>query len=336
MSETSCPENMNDRSNLLNFLKGISIFGVALYHLITFFLDVPEIIKTASSFGGAGVHIFIICSGFGLALSYNRKAISWTGFMKKRFFVIYIPYIIVVLVSSLFPYTYEGNDRMQALLSHVFLYKMFIPKYESSFGGQLWYISTIIQFYFIFILLMKLKNKIKNKCFLIISCCLSLLWMIFTACTGLYEERIWGSFFLQYLWEFSIGICLADYYVKHGTIAKKIGVWKVIVITIISFVIYAFMSLKGGIYKNFNDLFSVLSFGGICLILYRIEIVKRVFLWLSKISYELYLVHIFAFLTFYLLFGKYMSNWLTGFFAFVFSILLALMFNFIIRLIKKK
>ena len=37
---------------------------------------------------------------------------------------------------------------------------MFIPKYEESFGIQFWFISTIIQFYLLFIPMCKLKEKI--------------------------------------------------------------------------------------------------------------------------------------------------------------------------------
>ncbi|EDO13678.1 hypothetical protein BACOVA_00571 [Bacteroides ovatus ATCC 8483] len=37
----------------------------------------------ASSFGGAGVHIFILCSGFGLCLSYLNKPLTYSQFIKR-------------------------------------------------------------------------------------------------------------------------------------------------------------------------------------------------------------------------------------------------------------
>lgn len=40
---------------------------------------------------------------------------------------------------------------------------MFVPRYEESFGGQLWFISTIFQLYFLFIPMCHIKNKIKNR-----------------------------------------------------------------------------------------------------------------------------------------------------------------------------
>lgn len=50
---------------IIDYLRGFSIFTIVLMHLIQSY-PIPQIIRTASSFGGAGVHVFILCSGFGL------------------------------------------------------------------------------------------------------------------------------------------------------------------------------------------------------------------------------------------------------------------------------
>lgn len=42
------------------------------------------------------------------------------------------------------------------LLGNLFLFKMFVPELESSMGGQMWFISTIIQFYIAWPLIVKL------------------------------------------------------------------------------------------------------------------------------------------------------------------------------------
>lgn len=61
---------------IVNYLKGFSILTIVLMHLIQSY-DIPKIIRTASSFGGAGVHVFILCSGFGLFLSQLNKPIPY-------------------------------------------------------------------------------------------------------------------------------------------------------------------------------------------------------------------------------------------------------------------
>ena len=38
------------------------------------------------------------------------------------------------------------------------LFKMFVPELESSIGGQMWFVSTIIQFYLAWPLIVKLFN----------------------------------------------------------------------------------------------------------------------------------------------------------------------------------
>ncbi len=320
----------NKQSELITFMKGISISAIVLYHMIAMYLEIPTIVKKASCFGGAGVHMFFICSGFGLALSYFNKPLNFFEFLKRRFLKIYVPYVIVIVVSFLMPYMYEGNDRLIAFLSHIFLFKMFIPQYESSFGTQFWFVSTIIQFYFIFNILMKIWNKIGNK-ILIATCFISILWASFTVFAGISNERIWSSFFLQYLWEFCLGICLADIYRNNKyTYDQDKHLGRMGVITVVSLIIFIMMSFSGGFLKNFNDLFSVLSFGGVSLLLYRIEKLKKIFVKISYFSYELYLLHILIFETIFILFSDVFSNIVLSALSIIVVCILSHMYNKIV------
>lgn len=45
---------------------------------------------------------------------------------------------------------------LMPLLGNLFLFKMFVPEQESSTGGQMWFISTIIQFYIAWLLIVRL------------------------------------------------------------------------------------------------------------------------------------------------------------------------------------
>ena len=130
--------------------------------------------------------------------------------MKHRFVKIFIPYIIIVIISFLIPCMYTGSHRVFALFSHIFLFKMFAEQFVSSFGIQFWYISTLFQLYLIFIPLCKIKENLENNKFFLLCFCISLIWWIFTVLTSYHEIRIWSSYFLQYLWEFDLGIHLAS------------------------------------------------------------------------------------------------------------------------------
>ena len=194
---------------ILDYLKGFSICTIVFMHLTqTFMPSLPHAVRTLASVGGSGVHLFFLCSGIGLYMSYLKRNASCSQFLRRRFSKIYLPYIAVALVSSFLPWMYKGNDRALALLSHVFLFKMFSPRYEESLGFQLWFISTLIQFYVLFIPLCRLEKKVGEKRFLALCFLSSLAWWLFAYFTGLGEQRIWGSFFLQYLWEFALGMVI--------------------------------------------------------------------------------------------------------------------------------
>ena len=289
--------------DLLDCAKGISIFAIVLYHLIFFKLDVPEIIKTASSFGGAGVKIFLIASGFGLYYSHLNRPLGYGAFLKRRFLKIYIPYLAVILVSFASGVMYEGADSLQALLSHVFLYKMFIPAYEASFGEQFWYISTLFQLYFVFHLLVWLKNKLGGRRFFLVCCGVSLAWTVFTVVAGLAEERIWNSFFLQFLWEFALGMLLAERY-REGKLREDLCALKVVIpVTVVSFGLFAASGLFGGaVLKAFNDVFSTFAFGGVCVLIFRLRFLRPLWRWINSFSYEWYLTHFLVMVVLYLVF----------------------------------
>lgn len=146
---------MLQRLEVIDFLRGFSIFTIVLMHLLQSF-PISPFLMAASSFGGAGVHVFILCSGFGLYLSYLNRPLTYIQFLKRRFLKVYLPYIIIILISALIPFYNTSSDKLLQVLSHVFLFKMFFNDLESSFGLQMWFVSTIIQFYLLWPLLLKL------------------------------------------------------------------------------------------------------------------------------------------------------------------------------------
>lgn len=284
-----------DKYEVVSFLRGFSIFTIVIMHMIQIYIySCPKVISKASALGGTGVHVFFFCSGFGLYLSQIKKPTGYFHFLKKRFRKIYVPYIIIILISAMIPFMYEGN-RVKALISHMFLYKMFVREYEASFGVQFWYISTLVQFYLFFIPLCRLKEKQGGRRFCLSCCTISVLWWIFLAVSGLGTERIWNSFFLQYLWEFAIGMEIANKLEKGIVIRiKKI---QLLTGTVAGLGVASEAVLLGDMFKIFNDVPALIGYGAVALLLYSIgnNWLKKAILFFSEISYELYLVHILIF-----------------------------------------
>lgn len=320
---------------VIDFLKGFSITTIVVMHLFQAFItQIPAFISKASSIGGTGVHLFIFCSGFGLYLSYLKKPKGYFEFIKSRFWKLYIPYIVVVFLSFFVPALYGYKDRFMALLSHVFLFKMFFERYEGSFGGQFWFMSTIIQFYLLFIPLCGLKKKLK-KGFLSIMTGISVGYWIIILLLGKQELRIWNSFFLQYLWEFCLGMIMAENMAKRKELRVSRGV--LFCTAMIGIGLQAVFAFHGSVLKVLNDIPALIGYGSLALLIYSLRFINRPILFISSFSYEWYLLHILVF-TLVFQFGKPVSlsgQLLWGVVALLISVVAAWGYAKVIRSVRR-
>lgn len=318
----------------IEFLKGYSIFSIVLFHLLFIFgKNMPEVFFKAISFGGTGVHVFILCSGFGLGLSQLKNKAAYLDFLNKRFSKIYFPYITIIIISFLIPYMYSDNDRFMALLSHLFLFKMFSPHFMNSFGMQFWFISMIIQFYLLFPLLFSIFNKLKDGPVLVATIIVSLAWAAFITIIGKEDSRVWNSFFLQYLWEFVLGMILARRYftLKSLTIPPR----KVLaLLSFVCLVLYAILGIKGGVFKLFNDIPALIGYLSLALLIYsmKIKFINEYFIYTSKISYEWYLTHILIFTSIYFFFIHKYPIYIIATFALIISYFLSIMYHYVFNM----
>lgn len=287
---------MKDEANLevITFMKGYAIFTIVLFHLFQN-TGLPSGAEQALAFGGTGVHTFFLLSGFGLYLSHCRHPLSIREFVKKRFAKIYVPYLGVVLFSALFSLfvpIFEPDGY--ALLGHILLYKMVDDRIIGSYGYHLWFISTIIQFYIAFPALVWLKQRVSDGAFLLVTLALSILWVGIVLALEKGEVRAWYSFFLQYVWEFGVGMLLAQGYLRRGS-------WKMpnqVVLggcALVGLLAYSLMTLYWGtVGKMVNDVPALIGYTAVGLFIYRLRLawVHRGLLFTGTISYALYLVHI--------------------------------------------
>ncbi|TXC78311.1 acyltransferase family protein [Luteibaculum oceani] len=286
------------RLQVIEFLKGFSIFTIVIFHLLQK-AHLEGILSKLIGFGGTGIHLFVLLSGFGLYLSFQKKPLALVPFLKKRFSKIYIPYILVVLFSaliSLFIPLFENS--WFALGGHVFLYKMFNESIMGSYGYPFWFVSMIIQFYLVFHLLVFVKKRVPAIPFFIGGLIISLSWSFLVLYLGKAHLRVWNSFFLQYLWEFALGMVLAERYATGKGINWNPGVLVVGIIAIVNCALYALLALKGGeTGKMLNDIPALLGYSFAALFLYKlpIAILKKFFLFTGGISFSVYLWHIFSY-----------------------------------------
>lgn len=319
--------------DIVDFLKGFSMLTIVLYHYLNK-IDLPSYLLTASRFGGTGVHLFVFLSGFGLYLSHLRKPIAYSAFLKRRLSKIYIPYVIIVIISALIAlFVPIYTSSLYAFGGHLLFYKMFDESIVGSYGYPLWFISMILQFYLAFPLILWLRKACKGKSFLIASFFISLCWSALVFYLGKESLRVYNSFFLQYLWEFALGFTVAQWLQKRDNqFELKIRPWQTLSLGLVACIIYATAALKGGDQAMlFNDIPAFFGYTLLALWLYQVSSVKitSFFLFTGNISYSLYLLHILCLLII-LQFIDYLNIYLLLATALIISYILAFYYQKIV------
>ena len=165
-----------------------------------------------NSFGRVGVPVFFFLSGLVLYYSYFEKEISFKTIMSfywKRIQFIVIPYISICLfyfISTwIIYYNYTLSEAVNLFIDGVV------------FGGthmHLYYLYVLIQFYFIFPLLLIFFKKMSNNFFTVSlgAIVIHILWFKLNADYSLVSNR--SFFFLSYFSFFVIGGLVGIHYNK--------------------------------------------------------------------------------------------------------------------------
>ncbi len=263
--------------------------------------------------GGSGVHLFIFLSGFGLGLSSQQLNI-WL-FYKKRFSKILIPYyitIVIIYTINLFHPVYQ-DDGIYALLGHLFLFKMFDNAIIVSFGTHFWFLSTIIQFYILFPIIAACKKRTSNFNFAFGSILLSALYWMTISFLNLSDRGTYQSAFLQFLWEFNLGLVLADLYKKENYKFWNINPFLLAGLSISGMAIMSLLATQGSDWGIiYNDIPAFIGIGSFSALLYQLSDklhskAKSWIIFAGRLSYELYLIHMVCFL----LIVDIIENWLS-------------------------
>lgn len=181
------------RLPFLDGIRGIAILVVFLYHGIfaTFgydklpwkglfrSFDAPAsfLLLTPLGYGGFGVAIFFVVSGFCIHLSHQRSSSgNWLLFANKRFFRIYPPYLLATLCFFfLFPWGDVGRDGGSGaiqLFSHLAVVHNLDTRTFFGINGALWSVAAEIQLYALYPLLLLLVHRLGwRKALLVVASC---------------------------------------------------------------------------------------------------------------------------------------------------------------------
>lgn len=195
---------------------------------------------------------------------------------------------------------YRG-DGLYALLGHLLFYKMFDENIMFSFGYHFWFLSTIIQFYLIFPLIIVIEEKLGILGCAATALLVSISYWITMAHFDL-NDGIYNILFPQYLWECSAGILFAKYYKDKNKSFWDQNRILLLFLAVMGILAMALMAIKGGrIGRTFNDIPASIGYVSLSALLFSIssssiQPLKRFFILVGKSSYELYLTHMIIFL----------------------------------------
>ena len=160
--------------NQTNTLKGIAIIVILIAHIGTRYS------RFFTPLGGIGVAIFLILSGYGLELSYQKNGLK--NFWKKRLLNVFIPYFCIELISLLFiPKSY---------ISFILDVLLIVPKHPLG-----WYLNCLLIWYILFFLIRMFRSSDKVKFFLMFTVTLCFACFYFITKNNIYFEQSFSFVF---------------------------------------------------------------------------------------------------------------------------------------------
>ena len=270
-------------SNKLNIIRIISMIMIVLCHYLQFYGN-----KLAFWFN-VGVQIFFILSG----VLYGCKEVKdYKKFWKNKFFKLYLPYVIVVILFFIFNLIFHvGEMGFMDLFYYLTATQAFTHNVEPI--AHLWFMSYIFLFYLLIPVLEKFDFS-KDKYFYI-KLILIIIGLQFLQFTNVINVNI------TYLALFMIGYYFSRRKFKHNikTDNYKLlcGLSGLVCLVGIPLQLYLeTLNLEGILLKFFTIYHDYIhGFLGITLIIIMLKILpsikNKVTEYLSNISFHIYLIH---------------------------------------------
>ena len=290
-------ENRPHSIEYVDFAKGYAMLTVVLFHFFFGNIVFGNLLDKAVFFGGSGIHLYFFLSGFGLTLGRKVPPLE---FYRRRFTKIFLPYMFFVSFAFVLGFFYRVSvvQGWWAYLSHLFLFKMFDKDLMASYGYQLWFMSTLIQFYLVFPLLLAVKEKLGSLRWLALATLVSLAYFGFVYASRLNGNTAWVTHFPQFLWEFALGMTLADVYRN-----KNFRFWDwspgwyaCLAVLGVGAMGYFTLTFGEGV-RAFNDIPAFLGYASLSILDFQftrkyLPWLKNAFMKLGDVSFFLYLTHV--------------------------------------------
>lgn len=326
----------NKRIESLDSLRGVAALIVVIFHCLTSYVifyngnnhvfenKAMEVITLTPLkilwAGNEAVLLFFVLSGFVLSLPvFNGKPQLYSAYIVKRFFRIYIPYLVIMLVSTLLAVTffdfkenaglseiYENRWDHKVTLKAFVSFLFMIPEDITNVNGVVWSLFHEMRISIVFPLFVFIIYKFK----FIKSFTLSMALIILGIALFQGLKTLTGNEFVASIWsDFTMSAWFTVFFVLGSFLAKyrnrlefinRTKWWVKLGMFVFSLILINSKGFLIPLNLNFWMIQQGIALVGI-LILFTVILnseladkllTQKPLLWLGKVSYSLYLVHV--------------------------------------------
>lgn len=352
---------MNKRIEQLDSIRGLAALAVLFSHIPYFAFSLPYetyriLVWLGINDGHSFVMLFFLLSGFVLSIPFLKKdKVNYLPYVIKRFFRIYIPYLFAIIlaitlsqfflskeVSVVGDWNLLWDDSISSQLIKDHL--LFLGNYNTNaFNGVIWSLIHELRISLIFPLIALLIKRLNWKIIIlvcIIFSCIAELNTIYGFQESIgYQTDYFKT--IQYSAFFMLGSLIAKYKNELVTIYQRINPllkWMLLMISLFllkfsNFILLFLYRITGLdlLSSHFNALAEYgILLGCMGIVISAISSIRfekfllfKPFLFLGKISYSLYLLHLPIILSCIYLFNNVMPLWSISILAIFLSVFIS-------------
>lgn len=198
-------------------LKGFAILAIVFSHIGYFLVADHRFLFPLSTIAGVGVDLFLLVSGFGLAMSALKGTRSPLDFYKRRLDKLLLPLWLALAALFSADYLVLGKSYGIAYMIHSFLGWFPSADIFHDLDSPLWYLTLILFYYLVFPLLFSPRRPALSVALILVAGYLAhhLTLPLLSGVAHLHE---------LHLWAFPLGIALAG--IIRSARIPNMAVWQ--------------------------------------------------------------------------------------------------------------
>lgn len=249
-----------------------------------------------TAYGWVGVQLFLIISGFLIHLGFlsSNGSFNIAAFYSKRFWRIYPPYLIVLLIFFTtglgFKYYSDSNEGYKDLFVHLFFIHNLFDKYYYSINPSFWSLALEMQLYLIYPIFLFIRKWLGLKKTIIIIFLLVPISYLAVHFMAPHSKLVAPGFISNHWFTWCAGAFLAEQYINDQRLFGKSS----LIIALLGFITI----ILAGFFISFelSGLISVFAWIAFFEWLLHKEIntktrINKYIAIIGIVSYSIYLIH---------------------------------------------